>query len=383
MRRLIILSLLITFLISWWFYSSGPKETSNPFQIGKILGGTAAEGYSQALEPRQFLFPQDHGPHPEFRNEWWYFTGNLEDASAHRFGFQLVFFRNALSPDPVAVDSGWRSNQAWMAHLALTDVAGQQFHAFEQFSRGAKGLAGARDSPFQVWLHNWSVTESDGNWRLQARKGKIEIELTLTPQRKPLLQGRDGFSQKGAQPGNASYYYSIPRLKAEGRIKLMGKHHKVKGLSWLDREWSTSALEQSQSGWDWFSLQLSNGSDLMFYRLRRKDGSSDPHSAGTLLQHDGEIIRLDAAAVQLKELEWWDSPTGSRYPISWKLEIPEQKINLTITPVLKSQELDLLIRYWEGAVDVSGSRASQPLNGRGYLELTGYAEKTKSKGNHR
>ncbi len=378
MHRLIILSLLIALPVSWWLYPSGPKESSHQFQIGKILGGTAAEGYTQALEPRQFLFPQDHGPHPDFRNEWWYFTGNLEDASARRFGFQLVFFRHALSPAPVAAGSGWRSNQAWMAHLALTDVAGQGFHTFERFSRGAKGLAGARAAPFQVWLHDWSVTEFAGGWRLQAKKSGIEIDLTLKPQRKPLPQGRDGLSQKGAQPGNASYYYSIPRLQTKGQIKLSGRAHQVSGLAWLDREWSTSALEQNQSGWDWFSLQLSDGSDLMFYRLRRKDGSSDPHSAGTLLRHNGEIIRLDADAVQLKELEWWESPAGSRYPIGWKLEIPEQKINLTITPVLKNQELDLLIRYWEGAVDVSGNHAGQPLIGRGYLELAGYAEQSKT-----
>lgn len=374
MRRLIILLVLTTLPIAWWFYSSTPVEPKDSFQIGEILGGSAAEGYAKVLEPRKFDFPKDHGPHPGFLNEWWYFTGNLTDKASRRFGFQLVFFRNALAPEMVKRGSAWGTNQAWMAHLALTDVAGERFHAFERFSRGAKGLAGARSNPFQVWLHDWSVTELDGRWRLQARVEGIDIDLVLQPQRKPLLQGREGLSQKSSEPGNASYYYSIPRLGAQGEIRINGKSHKVSGLAWLDREWSTSALGQDQIGWDWFSLQLSDGSDLMFYRLRNKDGTGSPYSTGTLLHKSGKIIRLKSEDVNLKELKYWNSPNGGRYPISWRLTIPDQAIDLTISPVLNNQELDLLIRYWEGAVDVSGSRSGKPIQGHGYLELTGYTE---------
>ena len=379
MRRITILLILITFAVGWWLHSGRAIEKQESSQIGDILGGIAAEGYARAIEPRQFSFPQDHGPHPDFRNEWWYFTGNLVDASNRRFGFQLVFFRNSLTPNNPARSSSWGSNQAWMAHFALTDLAEGKFHAFEGFSRGAKELAGATSSPFSVWLYDWSVTQRDGHWLLQAATDGIQIELSLKPERAPLLQGEDGLSQKSAEPGNASYYYSIPRLQAEGEIILGENIHRVSGLSWLDREWSTSALSKDQAGWDWFSLQLSDGSDLMFYRLRRKDGSSDPYSAGTLLQKNGERIRLKSEDVQLQELDHWTSPKGGRYPISWRLSIPEHAIDLTVTPVTKNQELDLLIRYWEGAVDVSGSRSGKPINGRGYLELAGYADEPDNK----
>jgi predicted secreted hydrolase len=372
--RIMLLLVLPVLAGAWWLHSSPPAATGNGFQVGEILGGIPAQGYARALQPRRFSFPVDHGPHPKFRNEWWYFTGNLEDRDSRRFGFQLVFFRNALTPDPAAGGSEWRSNQAWMAHLALTDVSGQRFHAFERFSRGGKGLAGARSDPLEVWLYDWSLTRQDGQWRLQAAAGEIAIDLTLNPQRPPLLQGRDGLSQKSSEPGNASYYYSIPRFTTGGSIRLGTDSHQVSGLSWLDREWSTSALGADQAGWDWFSLQLSDGSDLMFYRLRRKDGTMDPYSAGTLLLNGGKAIRLSADDVRLQPLGHWQSPKGGSYPVRWRLSIPSRALELTITPVLKDQELDLLVRYWEGAVDVTGSHSGRPVQGRGYLELAGYAK---------
>ncbi len=364
---------LVLYLI-WWFYSDREAAPENSFKIGEILGGIPDKGYARAIKPRQFNFPKDHGQHPEFRNEWWYFTGNLVDASKNRFGFQLVFFRNALTPDKVERKSAWASNQTWMAHFALTDVKSEKFYAFEKFSRGAKDLAGANANPFSVWLYNWSIVENNGLWHLTAAADGIKIKLTLKQQNPPLLQGKNGLSQKSAEPGNASYYYSIPRLKADGEITLYNKTHSVSGLSWLDREWSTSALGDNQAGWDWFSLQLSDGSDLMFYRLRRKDGSSDPFSAGTLRTAEGKIIRLGMNDVQLKELDHWTSPKGGRYPVSWQLNIPEQNLELEIKPAIKNQELDLLIRYWEGAVDVTGKHSGKTIRGQGYLELAGYAD---------
>jgi len=360
--------------MAWWLFGRQAAVPVAPLDLGEVLGGTADAGFERATAARSFRFPEDHGAHPGFRNEWWYFTGNLEATDRRRFGFQLVFFRNALAPGKVAGGSPWRSHQSWMAHFALTDADDNEFHAFERFSRGAIGLAGAQSRPFSVWLDDWSVIEVDGRWQLQAREGEIAISLSLLPQRSPVLQGQAGLSQKSADPGNASYYYSIPRLSAEGEISLGEQRYPVRGLAWLDREWSTSALGQDQAGWDWFSLQLSDGSDLMFYRLRKKDGTVDPYSAGSFVQKDGILTRLGPEGIKLDVVRYWQSPKGGRYPIHWRLNIPSLQLELEVTPVMENQELDLYVRYWEGAVDVAGQRNGLPIQGRGYLELAGYAD---------
>jgi len=361
-------------LMLWWLFLPQPIEKSASTNVAGMLGGVADVGFERAVQPRSFLFPQDHGAHPEFRSEWWYFTGNLETAQQRRFGFQLVFFRNALKPGDAEGKSQWRSNQSWMAHFALTDAQSGQFHAFERFSRGAMGLAGAQSEPFEVWLDDWAVTEQDGQWVLHAAEADLSLTLSLLPLRQPVLQGEAGLSQKSAAAGNASYYYSIPRLMAEGQVVIDGQIHPVAGAAWLDREWSTSALGKDQAGWDWFSLQLDDGSDLMYYQLRRKDGSSDPHSAGSLVSPDGGLTRLGPEDVRLQPLAYWNSPRGGRYPVRWQLHIPAQGLKLEVAPVLENQELDLLVRYWEGAVDVSGTRTGKAVRGRGYLELAGYSE---------
>jgi predicted secreted hydrolase len=375
MRLLLISLLVIASLMGWWLHSRQPPVATEHFSVGEALGGISAEGFERAIEPRSFHFPQDHGAHPGFRNEWWYFTGNLHSTEGRRFGFQLVFFRNALAPVEAKGESPWRSQHIWMAHFALTDAETGEFHAFERFNREAVGLAGVETAPFALWLDDWSIKEQDDHWLLQAAKAGVSLNLKLQPQSTPLLQGDGGLSQKSAEVGNASYYYSIPRLQAEGQVSLNGRQHQVSGLSWLDREWSTSALSKQQVGWDWFSLQLDDGSDLMYYRLRHNDGSTDLYSAGSWRQPDGSLIRLTADDVQLEIIEQWRSPKGGRYPLRWRLQIPSKSLDLQITPVINNQELDLLIRYWEGAMDVVGIRDDKPVQGEGYLELTGYAEK--------
>ncbi len=373
MRTLLISLLLTAILTGWWLHSRQPPVATESFSIGDALGGIPAEGFKRATEPRRFSFPLDHGPHTGFRNEWWYFTGNLRTEQGRRFGFQLVFFRTALAPEGVKGESPWRTHHVWMAHFALTDAETEQFYAFERFSREAIGLAGAQAKPFAVWLDDWSVREQNGYWLVTTTAAGLSLSLTLKPQRPPLLQGDAGLSQKSAEPGNASYYYSIPRLTAEGEILLNGKHHRVNGLAWLDREWSTSALSEEQTGWDWFALQLDDGSELMFYRLRRRDGSIDPHSSGSWSQPDGTLVKLTTDNIQLDVLDRWTSPKGGQYPLHWRLRVPEHNLDLWITPVIKNQEVDLLVRYWEGAMDVSGTRDGKPVRGSGYLELTGYA----------
>ncbi|MCG5500250.1 lipocalin-like domain-containing protein [Ectothiorhodospira lacustris] len=350
---------------------SGPLD-DEPLDAMVLLGGDIDEGYARAVTPRPFVFPDDHGPHPEFRNEWWYITGNLDDEAGRRFGYQITFFRLSLVPTVPESASAWATNQVWMAHLAVTDVAGIGHRAFERFSRGAMGLAGAQVNPFRVWLDDWVLASDEGNdfpWRLTATSGDIELELRLMPQKPHVLQGDRGLSQKSAAPGNASHYYSFTRLQTEGSIRVQGREHAVSGLSWLDREWSTSALEEGQVGWDWFSLQLADGHDVMYYRFRREDGSEDPFSKGLWVTPEGDHSLITFEQARLEVLERWTGSTGHRYPVAWRLHLPAQGRVLEIRAVRPDQVMDLSVRYWEGAVDVleAGEAA-----GRGYVEMTGY-----------
>jgi len=353
-----------------------PPKPAESVAVSSALGDDDSAGYRRAYEPRPFQFPADHGPHPDFRNEWWYVTGNLVDGAGRQFGYQLTLFRIALAPTPPVADSTWRTNQLYMGHFALTDVAGSGHRAFERFSRAAVGLAGARATPFRVWLDDWELAglESDAfPMRVRARQDGAEIDLTLTTAKPAALQGNGGLSQKSAEPGNASYYYSFTRLPTTGTVRLGDATFAVGGASWLDREWSTSALGPEQSGWDWFALQLDDGRDLMFYRLRRKDGSVDPHSKGVLVAADGRTRLLSWNEVTLQPLGEWVSPkTGDRYPARWRLRLPAEKLDLTITPKVADQEMRLTVRYWEGAVAVGGRFEDRAISGQGYLEMTRY-----------
>ena len=350
------------------------ERSEPPSQLAGLLSADA-EGYARALEPRAFEFPADHGPHPEFRNEWWYITGNLDSERGRRFGYELTIFRFSLAPDQPESASGWRTNQVYIAHLAITDVADERFLVAQRYSRGALGLAGASAQPFSVWIDDWRISEErPDTWRLVADDGDFAIDVSLQMQKPPVLNGDAGLSQKSSEPGNASYYYSITRLSTEGRIRVADEEFRVSGLSWLDREWSTSALADNQVGWDWFALQFSDDSDLMFYGLRLNDGSQDPHSGGTFVDADGIATHLDRDDVEITILDTWDSPDGGTYPSRWRLRSAQLGIDVEVTPVLANQELFTTVRYWEGAVDVSGTRFGAPVTGRGYVELTGYAE---------
>jgi predicted secreted hydrolase len=347
-----------------------------PSRLADLLGDDADPSFARALEPREFSFPADHGPHPEFRNEWWYVTGNLDDDSGRRFGYELTFFRFALTPDVPESGSAWRTNQVYIAHLALTDVRNERFYVAQRYSRGAAGIAGAEDDPFRVWIDDWQITAdpASAGWRLEADDDAFGADLVLVPLKQPVLNGTGGLSQKSAEPGNASYYYSVPRIDTEGTLRVGGNTYRVSGLSWLDREWSTSALAADQVGWDWFALHLDDGSELMFYQLRRGDGSPDPASAGTFVSATGDASHLGIDDVELTVLDTWDSPEGGTYPARWRLEVPDLDLVVTVDPVMPNQELFTTVRYWEGAVDVEGTRDARPVKGRGYVELTGYAE---------
>lgn len=353
---------------------SVPATTVEPrarLAVAEAMSGGDTAGFARATEPRLFVFPRDHGPHPEYAIEWWYYTGNLQSAEGRRFGFQFTIFRTGLVPGDPQRPSAWASNSVYMAHFALSDITGGTFYAFERFSRGAAGLAGAHSEPFRVWLEDW-VAEGQGPdgtpMRIYAAEGDVAIDLLLAAGKPPVLQGDRGLSQKSADAGNASYYYSFTRMPASGTVRVGGAIHQVSGLGWMDREWSTSALGDDQVGWDWFALHLDDGRDLMFYRLRLRDGGIDPYSKGVLVSADGTARRLNVDDVLVEPLDTWTSPrSGATYPARWRLRVPAEAIDLTLTPLLADQELPVTVVYWEGAVAISGSAG-----GSGYIEMTGY-----------
>ena len=357
-----------------------PERLPNAsISVASALRTENDQGYAKALEPRPFRFPEDHGPHPEFRTEWWYYTGNLATREGRQLGFQLTFFRSALAPEMAPRPSGWASRQVYLAHFTVTDVEGERFRSFERWNRGALGLAGAQASPFRVWLEDWSAEAVGEAMRLRASEdgtaSNTALDLVLQPGKPPVLQGDRGLSQKSSEPGNASYYYSLPRMPASGTIRAGGETFEVTGLAWMDREWSTSALGKDQVGWDWFALHLSDGRDLMLYQVRRRDGSADPTSSGTAIGPRGEATHLDRSDFQLQVLDHWQSPrSDARYPAGWRLRIPSERIDLRIEPLLADQELDVSFRYWEGAVRIEGTSLGKPVQGRGYVEMTGYTE---------
>ena len=372
----------------------GCAEVAEPLVQTSIDLNTAmagdTTGYDRAVNARDLVYPDDFGPHPTFKTEWWYFTGNVDDETGRKFGYELTIFRSALAPperDQAATEpsenseatSRWSSDQLYMAHFSLANIDGfnesgePTFYSFERFGRGALGLAGSQAAPFRVWLDDWTMEGADGDLfplRLQAMDDDIAIDLTLSSSKPIVLQGDRGLDQKGEGIGNASFYYSFTRLPTQGTIQIGEQKVAVKGTSWKDHEWSTSALGENQEGWDWFSLQLSDNREIMFYVLREKDGSASTFTNGTLVNADGSYTPLKRDDVRLKVLDTWKSPhSGATYPSGWAFEVPAYNINLDIQPLMKDQELNATVRYWEGAVSI---RDKDGTTGRGYVELTGY-----------
>jgi predicted secreted hydrolase/threonine/homoserine/homoserine lactone efflux protein len=354
------------------------RDANSPqAQMSLIALADDAAGFARAEGPRTFDLPADHGAHTDFQTEWWYYTGNLDTVDGRHFGYQLTFFRRGLMPQTERQEraSNWAADQVYMAHLALTDVTGEWHQAFERFSRGAAGLAGAQASPYQVWLEDWSVEELErGVYSLRAAQDEVAIDLRLTDLKGPMLQGDRGYSQKGPEPGNASYYYGLTRLVSSGTVRVGETAYKVDGLSWMDHEFSTSALGPELVGWDWFSIQLDDGSELMVFQLRREDGTVDPFSSGTTVDPDGNTTRLGHQDLTVTVADTWRSPhSGATYPARWTIIVPSKDLILEVTPYLADQELDTSFIYWEGAVRIVGEHAGDAVSGSGYVELTGYA----------
>jgi predicted secreted hydrolase len=354
---------------------------AHPWRV-KGEGQRLASGftYQLALPGRKLSFPVDHYSHPDFRTEWWYYTGHLETASGRRFGYQVTFFRFGVRDRQKDLKQMPLFTELYMAHFALSDIAAKKFVFRERINRGYGERAGAATDRYFVWNEDWKVEGGEKEHRITVADRGTTLKLSLSSLKPPVLHGDRGHSQKGEGEGRASYYYSLTRMETEGELAVEGRTEKVRGVSWMDHEFGSNQLGEDQVGWDWFSIQLDNKSELMLYLMRRKDGSVDPYSSGTLISGEGATKRLMLKDFHIDVLQRWKSPkSGANYPIKWKISVPGEGLELEVTPSFADQELitnrSTRVTYWEGAVEIKGTLNQSPIAGRGYVEMTGYAGK--------
>jgi predicted secreted hydrolase len=334
--------------------------------------------YQVAVPGYRYQFPRDHFDHHDYQTEWWYYTGNLQAADGHRFGFELTFFRQGVSRDHPTT-SDWDVQDVYLAHLALSDLDSGRFYHTQRFNRAGPGLAGASEPSAKVWNGNWRVQWTNGQQQLQAVADDFALRLVMSWRKPPVIHGKNGVSQKSAGAGQASHYISFTRLLTSGSIELNGKPYQVDGTVWMDHEFFTHRLDTSDSGWDWLSLQFDDNTELMLYRFRHQDGSVDSFSAGTYVSADGQSTFLGASdfSMQPGGQTYSSAATHAVYPIAWRVAVPSLGLDLHITTPLASQELvtpgNASLSYWEGAITISGTRHGAPATGVGYLEMTGYA----------
>jgi predicted secreted hydrolase len=331
----------------------------NPLVLAAAVVASAAA--ARAATPVEF--PRDHGNHPDAAVEWWYYTGHLQDASRREYGFQLTFFR---------------AGEIHLAHFAWTDAAAGRFTYEEKSHLGLPGIASSETGRLDVANEDWSAREERGAHRLHAAGRGWELDLALRPSKPPVLHGESGVSRKGPGANDYSHYVSITRLQVSGTWRRGERREAMTGTAWFDHEWGPGALPEGASGWDWFAVQLDDGSDLMLYRIRGPDGRATPYSSGTYVPASGAPVPLRWPDVRLAATGEWVSPkTRARYPSGWKIAIDPLRLDLAIHPLVRNQELTTErstgVTYWEGACRVRGTFAGRPVTGRGYAELTGYA----------
>jgi predicted secreted hydrolase len=364
---------------------SAAPEAAVSSRVSVPDASTNIVGYTRALAPVDFAWPSDHAAHDDFLLEWWYYTGNVSDAAGRPFGYQLTIFRRALKA-PVTLtntaNSTFAFNQIYSAHFAISDIQDKKHHAFERFSRGAAGLAGTQAAPFRVWIEDWAMTQqvfdepdaaqsAPGNVRLQARHEGFALDLQLRTQKPMVLQADRGYSPKGKNPGNASFYYSFTRMQTDGTLTVAGTPHKVSGSSWMDHEWSTSFLDEDAAGWEWLAIQLSDKHDVLAMRIYNKDGGIGILKLATLIDAAGLPRVYEGDSVVFEPLGEWKSPTtGRAYRTRWRIGIPAEQLELTVEPRFDEQEAKLSTTYYEGATAIRGTRAGAPVDGVGYLEIT-------------
>jgi len=335
------------------------------------------EGWREAEAGYRYEFPRDHAAHEDYGIEWWYYTGNLQAPDGRRFGYQLTFFRVGVTRQPQN-PSRWAVRDLYMTHFAISDVERRQFHSFDRINRAGVGWAGAAADAYRVWNEDWSARLDGRDHVLSASNADYNIDLRLTPAKPEVIHGENGISQKGPSVGNASHYYSLTRLDTAGRVTVGGQSFEVTGLSWLDHEFGTSFLEEEETGWDWFSIQLGDGRELMLFQLRRRDGQIDPRSSGTLVDREGRATHIGFGEFTLTPGDVWRSPaSGAEYPTAWAIDLPRFQLRLATRAAFADQELRTTestgVTYWEGSMEVNGTADGKAVSGRGYLEMTGYA----------
>lgn len=383
MKRILVVIFIIAIMsVAAFLYWRAQQRAPVATEIVALQSAQGSEGFARVTEPRVMQFPQDHGPHFDYQTEWWYYTGNLQAKDGRRFGYQLTFFRRGITPGKVnARASDWATNQIYFAHFAITDAKNNSHNETEIFERGAARLAGAYASPgsnepFRVWIDNWAATGLNAdasNVKLIADDGKMALELELDAAKPPVVHGANGVSQKTETIGNASYYVSMTRMPTQGAVRVNGETLTVTGDSWFDHEWGTTSLGANAAGWDWFSIQLDDNRELMFFQIRNKDGSVEPLSSGTLVEPDSSTKFLKRDDVKIMPLEFWTSNfSQGKYPSKWRVEIPSANLDLTLTPLIADQEMRVSFTYWEGAVNVAGTSNGKNVRGQGYVEMTGY-----------
>ena len=352
------------------------------------LAADTAEEFRVAREGYRYTFPRDHGTHEAFRTEWWYYTGQLTAKDGRSFGYQLTFFRRSMPREQTnTLPSQWAVTQLYLAHFAVSDLSKGRFRYAEKISRAGLGKAGATDDRLHVWIDRWSAESpvaTPAIQTLQAADGDLAIQLTVSPDKPLVVHGTGGISHKGSAPEQASHYYSLTRLATTGKLTIGNESFDVTGTSWMDHEFGSAELGKGLVGWDWFSLQLDDQRELMLYRLRHADGSADPVSSGTLIDRDGHGHHLAIGDFTLEPTSHWTSPTSKAlYPQRWRLTIPSQQLSLELAPLMAEQELSTTrstqVTYWEGAIEARGTTQGRPIQGKGYMELTGYAERFSKK----
>ncbi|MFY9550838.1 MAG: lipocalin-like domain-containing protein [Thermoanaerobaculia bacterium] len=323
--------------------------------LGRILLATALSA--------PIAFPRDHGAHESAALEWWYWTGHLSGERGRAYGFQLTFFR---------------LRDLHLAHFAWSDLEARTFVFEEKAHLSLPGIAGAAEGNLDVFNEDWSARGEAGGVRLKARTKAGELALTLTPSKPPVLHGEDGLSRKGPGENEYSRYVSITRLVVSGSLTRGGKREALSGAAWFDHEWGPGALPEGAAGWDWFALQMDDGSELMLYRMRLKNGTASPFSGGTYVPASGPPRPIAWREVRLSPVSTWTSPRSKAvYPAVWSLSVAPIGLEATITPLLADQELSTSrstgVTYWEGACRIAGSKNGRPAGGRAYVEMTGYA----------
>ena len=378
MRRFVFGILVIAIVgTSAFLYWRSQQRAPVATEIVALQSAQRAEGFARVTEARVMSFPQDHGPHFDFQTEWWYYTGNLVADDGRRFGYQLTFFRRGITAGiPETRQSDWATNQIYFAHFALTDTKNNTHNETEIFARGAAGLAGATGEPFRVWIENWSaegINPQASNVKLAADDGKMSLNLELNASKPPVVHGENGVSQKTETLGNASYYVSFTRMSTQGTVRINGETFQVTGNSWFDHEWSTTSLSENAAGWDWFSIQLDDNREFMFFQIRNKDGSIELLSSGTLVEADDSTKYLKRDDVKITPQEFWTSNfSQGKYPNKWRVESTVGNFDLTLTPLIADQEMRVSFTYWEGAVNVQGTSNGKCVRGQGYVVMTGY-----------